>query len=274
MPDSGRTTSIDSAAAAAEDSKTVQSVERALSIIEAMAQYGIPMSLGELAARVDLKPSTVHRLLSTLMAKGFVNQDDNSRYKLSIKLFDIGNTATYAMDIKEIASPFMRELLDKCNETVNLAVLDQDEVVYIDQLESNNIVIVKMFARIGNRGPAYCTGSGKVLLAGLSPEDLNKYISHVNLQKFTSDTITDPAMLVKELARVRREGYALDLGERDEGVRCVAAPINNHEGQVMAALSVSGPSMRMTASYINNELTPLVKDMASRISEKMGYKPG
>lgn len=255
-----------------DDSKTVQSVERALTIIEALAEYGVPVSLGDLAEKVNLKPSTVHRLLSTLIVRGFVVQDENSHYKLSMKLFHIGNSATYAIDIKKIAAPIMLELLDKCNETVNLAVLDHGEVVYIDQLESNNIVIVKMFARVGNHGPAYCTGSGKVLLAGLTPEELNRYICTSELQRFTSDTITDSDMLAKELARVRKDGYALDLGERDEGVRCIAAPIKNHEDQVVAALSVSGPSMRMTASYINNELTPMVTELAGRISEKLGCK--
>jgi DNA-binding IclR family transcriptional regulator len=255
-----------------EDSKTVQSVERALSIIEALAEHGTPMNLGDLAERVTLKPSTVHRLLSTLMVRGFVDQDEYSRYKLAMKLFYIGNAATYASDIRSLAAPFMRDLLDKFNETVNLAILDRDQVVYIDQVESNNIVIVKMFARVGNRGPAHCTGSGKVLLAALSPEELSRYLETVELQRFTKDTITDSAMLAKELARVNREGYALDLGERDEEVRCIAVPIKNREGKVAAALSVSGPSMRMTPSYINNELIPVIKDVALRFSQKMGYR--
>lgn len=254
-----------------DENKTVQSVERALNIIEALAEYEVPVHLGDLAEKVKLKPSTVHRLLNTLIIKGFVDQDENSRYKLSMKLFHIGQSATYSMNIKKIAAPNMLELLDACNETVNLAVLDHGEVVYIDQLESNNIVIVKMFARIGNHGPAYCTGSGKVLLADLSKEELQRYISRTTFEKFTGDTITDPAMLIKELARVRIEGYALDLGERDEGVRCVAVPIKDHEGKVVAALSVSGPSMRMTASYINNELITIVKSLAAKISAKLGY---
>lgn len=258
-----------------DDHKTVQSVERTLDIIEKLAEYGSPVSLSELAESVDLKPSTVHRLLGTLMFRGFVDQDEHSRYKLALKVYHIGNAATYSMDIKKLAAPFMHELLDLCNETVNLAVLDRGEVVYIDQLESTNIVIVKMFARVGNRGPAYCTGSGKVLLAGLTREEFARYLNKTELDRFTSDTITDPAMLAKEIERVRKDGYALDLGERDEGVRCIAAPIKNQEDQVVAALSVSGPSMRMTASYINNELVPLVKSLAARISLQLGCRePG
>jgi DNA-binding IclR family transcriptional regulator len=255
--------------AVGDEPKRVQSVERTLDIIECMAEYGSPLSLSELAQRVNLKPSTVHRLLDTLIYRGFVNQDENSRYKLSLKLYYIGSAAN--MDLKRVASPFMHELLDLCNETVNLAVLDRGEVVYIDQLESNNIVIVKMFARVGNRGPAYCTGSGKVLLAGLTNEELMSYLSRTEMLPFTSETITEPAKLAKEIERVRRQGYALDLGERDEGVRCIAAPIKDGANRVVAALSVSGPCTRMTAAYID-ELIPLVKGLAKRISGELGYR--
>lgn len=253
-----------------DESKTVQSVERVLNIIETLAEHGSPMNLGDLAEKVGLKPSTTHRLLNTLLVRGFVDQDDDSRYKLSLKLFYIGNAAAYATDIKAIAAPFMRELLDLVNETVNLAILDNYQVVYIDQMESNNMVIVKMFARVGNRGPAHCTGSGKVLLAALSEEELSRYLATAKLERFTKDTITDSKLLAKELARVAREGYAIDFGERDDGVRCVAAPIKTHEGKVIAAISISGPSMRMTPSYISNELIPIIKDVALRLSMRLG----
>ncbi|WP_054696746.1 IclR family transcriptional regulator [Syntrophomonas palmitatica] len=255
----------------ADDNKSVQSVDRALSILEALSQAGQPLQLGELAQKVRLKPSTVHRLLSTLMKHDFVEQDAHSRYRLTMKLYYIGNSATYAANIKELAYPVMQELLERYNETVNLAILDRGEVVYIDQLESNHIVIVRMFARVGNRGPAYCTGSGKVLLAGLGKDELQRYFKNVALRGFTTDTITDPITLARELDKVRQDGYALDLGERDEGVRCVAAPIKNQEGSVIAALSVSGPSMRMTASFLTNELVPVVKELAAKISNKLGY---
>jgi len=183
----------------------------------------------------------------------------------------MGNSATYAVDVKELARPYMHELLDRYNETVNLAILDRGDVVYIDQLESNNIVIVRMFARVGNRGPAYCTGSGKVLLAGLDQDEFSRYLKNVSLRGFTADTITDPISLAREMDKVRENGYALDLGERDEGVGCVAAPIRNREGRVFAALSVSGPSMRMTAPFLGNQLAPVLRNYADLISAKLGY---
>lgn len=254
-----------------DDSKSVQSVDRALFILEALAEASRPLHLAELVQMVKLKPSTVHRLLGTLIKHDFVEQDDRSCYRLSMKLYYMGNSATYAVDIKELAHPVMQDLLDRYNETVNLAILDRGDVVYIDQLESNNIVIVRMFARVGNRGPAYCTGSGKVLLAGLNKEEFSRYLKNVTLRGFTNDTITDPLSLTRELDRVRKNGYALDLGERDEGVGCVAAPIKNREGKVVAALSVSGPSMRMTSPFLSSQLAPVLITYADKISTRLGY---
>ncbi|NLW91511.1 MAG: IclR family transcriptional regulator [Syntrophomonadaceae bacterium] len=254
-----------------EDSKSVQSVDRALLILEALTEASRPLHLAELVQMVKLKPSTVHRLLGTLIKHDFVEQDERSCYKLSMKLYYMGNSATYAVDVKELARPYMHELLDRYNETVNLAILDRGDVVYIDQLESNNIVIVRMFARVGNRGPAYCTGSGKVLLAGLDQDEFSRYLKNVSLRGFTADTITDPISLAREMDKVRENGYALDLGERDEGVGCVAAPIRNREGRVFAALSVSGPSMRMTAPFLGNQLAPVLRNYADLISAKLGY---
>lgn len=255
-----------------EDVRTVQSVDRALSLIEILADTQEPMQLGELAGKADLKSSTVHRLLGTLIHRGFVEQDAQGRYLLSIKLYHIGNAVTSATNLREIAIPHMRQLLERFNETVNLAVLEDYEVVYLEQLESSNIVVVRMFARVGSRGPAHCTGSGKVLLAGLHDSKLMKYFEEAELQRFTNETITDPSLLRRELRQVHRNGYALDLGEREEGVRCVAAPIKNRRGEVIAALSVSGPSMRMTASFMKAELCPRIKEAAALVSQKMGFR--
>lgn len=255
------------------DTSGVQSVERALSILEVLSEEEGPMSISDLADRVGLKVSTVHRLLNTLVLKGFVKQDEEtSKYRLTLKLLRMGRTALGYYDLRTTAKPYLHELVERCNETANLAVLNGGDVVYIDQLESKNLIIVKMFAKIGSRGPAHCTATGKVLLASLEDEELDKILNKMPLERFTSKTITDPALLRKELARVRKNGYALDLGERDEGVRCVAAPVRNYEGKVIAAISVSGPSLRITDYYLYNELISIVCEVAKKLSEKMGYK--
>lgn len=257
---------------AKEDVKTVQAVERALSILEVMAQAGAPITITDIAERSKLNVSTVHRLLGTLVVKGFVEQEpESTKYKLTMKLFKMGNAALYNIDIKDIARPYMQELVERCNETVNLSILDGTEVVYIDQLESTNMVIVKMFVKVGSKGPAHCTSSGKVLLANQPEDKLNNTLDKIEMKSYTNETITNKELFKKELEKVRQQGYAFSLGERDDAVRCVAAPIYNHEGRVVAAISVSGPANRITNSYLNHELIPIVLDVANKISAKLGF---
>jgi DNA-binding IclR family transcriptional regulator len=255
-----------------EESKTVQAVERALAIMDVLAEAAVPMAITDLAEKVQLNISTVHRLLSTLAINGYVEQDKSSHYKLGLKLFAMGKASLYAQDLQTISHPFLEELVARCNETANLAILDGRDVIYIDQVESNNIVIVRMFARVGSRGPAHATGSGKMLLSSLSDEDYDRLFAGVKLEHYTSETITDVNILKKELQRIRSQGYAIDLGERDENVRCVAAPIYNHEDNIIAAISISGPDTRITNYYLNNELVDIVLDTARKISQRLGYR--
>ncbi len=255
-----------------KEGKYVQSLERALNILEVMAKEGAPITVTELSEKVGLKISTVHRLLATFTHRGYVEQDPgDNKYRLGLKLLEIGNSVLYFADIRIVARPFLEGLVDRCNETANLAILDDSEVVYIDQVESKNLVIVKMLAQAGNRGHIHCTASGKSMLAFQTDEKIDEILEKAEMPKFTNETITDPADIKKELARIRREGYALDWGEREEHVRCVAAPIFNHENRVIAALSVSGPSNRITTYYMKNELVDIVKEFGAKISHKMGY---
>lgn len=257
-----------------KEGKHVQSLERALSILEVMAEEGAPIAVSDLAHKVELKVSTVHRLLATLYHRGYVEQDaDSNKYKLGLKLLEIGNAALYYSDIRTISRPYMEELVEKCNETVNLAILEGNSVVYIDQVESNNLIIVKMLAQVGNRGPIHCTASGKAMLAFMPPERMEELLNEISFEQYTNETIVDKDNLLKELERIRSEGHSLDWGEREEHVRCVAAPIFNHEGRVVAGISISGPSNRVTNYYMKNKLVDLVKEAAQKISIRMGYNP-
>lgn len=253
------------------DSRYVQSVERVFNILEIMAGEGAPITVTELAEKVNLKISTVHRLLSTLLHRGYVEQEEDNRYRLGLKMMELGNSVLYYSDIRTVARPYLEELVDRCNETVNLAILDDTDVVYIDQVESKNLIIVKMLAQVGNRGPVHCTSSGKALVAFLPEERMEETISKLDLVKYTNETITDLENLRKELKRVREDGYAVDWGEREEHVRCIAAPIFNYDGRAIATVSISGPSTRITTYYMKNELVDLIKETATRISHKMGY---
>lgn len=250
--------------------KTVQSVERALAIVDVLADEGSAMKLSAISSKLELNISTVHRLLNTLMVWGYVEQDPYlGRYRLGIKSFEIGNKALYSLDIRSVAKPHLKQLVDKTNETANLAVLVDGEVVYIDQVETHNII--KMFASPGTRGPAYCTGSGKALLASLSEHEVNRLTREMKFIEYTSKTITNPEKLKRELEKVRQQGISIDLGEMEEDVRCVAAPIQNHEGKTVAAISLSGPRTRMTDELIKKELVPMVKDTARQISSLLGW---
>lgn len=252
--------------------KKVQSIERALNLLEAMAEAGTPQGITALAGKAGLKASTVHRLLTTLVHRGYVTREGKGgRYRLGLKLLEIANAALVFSDVRGVVRPFLEELVEYCNETANLAVLDQTEIVYIDQVESHNYIIVKMLAQVGNRGPIHCTASGKVLLAHSDQETIDWIISSLELKKYTSETITAVGELKNELALVRENGFALDYGEMEEHVRCVAAPVFNHEGTVVASISVSGPSNRLSAYYMKNELARAVMESAALASAGLGY---
>ena len=255
-----------------QDRHNVQAVERALKILIILAEAGSPLTLSQIRDRTGLNISTAHRLLHTLMNDAFINQDaDTGKYMLGLRTFEVGHAALYSFDIRTLARPFLQELVDRCNQTTNLAILDQDDVVYIDQIESINMI--NIFARIGSRGPIHCTGAGKALLAQYSDRDFERFLLRkAPLRVFTVNTITNPALLKQNMLTVRHNGFSLDNGELEEGVRCVAVPVWNFEGKAIAAVSVSGPDTRFTDSFIHEQLIPEVKAAAEKISERLGFK--
>jgi len=272
MVEKGRPKAVKQDEMNSRDVKYVQSLERALSILEVMAKIGAPVTVTELAEEVDLNMSTVHRLLATLLHRGYVEQETgSSKYRLGLKMLKIANAVYSFSDIRTVARPYLEKLVERCNETANLALLDGTEIVYIDQVESHNYIIVKMFARVGNRGPVHCTASGKALLACLPDERVDYILDNITFDKYTNETITDPIHLKKELTRVRQDGYAFDWGEMEEYVRCIAAPVYDHEGNAVASIGVSGPSNRITSYYMKNELSEVVREIADKISARMGY---
>ncbi len=252
--------------------KNVQSLERALTLIEQMAEAGRPVTISELSEKTGLKISTVHRLLSTLLNRGYAEQNpETNKYQLGLKLLEVSNRIYSYSDIRTIVRPFVAELVERCNETANLAVLDDTEIVYIDQIESQNYIIVKMFAQVGNRGPVHCTASGKILLAYRPEKEIDDILSRIELKRHTDQTITEPKKLKKELLLAREQGYALDWGEMEEHVRCIAAPIFNYENKPAASIGVSGPDNRITRDYIKDALAGIVTEIAARASARLGY---
>lgn len=250
----------------------VQAVERALKILLILAEARQPLTLSQIRDRSGLNISTAHRLLHTLANYGFIAQDrETGKYMLGLRTFEVGHAALYSFDIRTAARPILQELVDRCNETTNLGILDQDDVVYIDQIESSNMI--QIFARIGSRGPIHCTGAGKCLLAHYTDREFERFLQRkMPLERYTDRTITDPARLREEMQLIRARGYALDNGELEDGVRCVAVPIWNYEGKAIAAVSVSGPDSRFTDDFIYDKLIPEVQAAAAKISERLGFR--
>lgn len=249
----------------------IQSVDRAITILNRLAERGGRASLAELARDMDLNRSTVHGLLATMRYHRLVSQDNEGRYVLGLKLFELGSAAIARLDLRTVAGPILQRLVDQFHETVHLVVGDGLDVVYIDKRESPQSM--RIVSQIGRRLPAYCTGVGKAMLAFKPEAKLAALLDRAELQPHTANTITDRGALHAQLQEIRRTGYALDDGELIEGLRCVAAPIRDHTGQVVAALSISGPSVRLKPEKIER-LIPAVKQAAADISDQLGYRGG
>jgi len=252
----------------------VQTIERVSSMLEILGQSPQGVSIKDLSLRVKLPKGTTHRLLSSLSYFGYVRQDSKTRnYFLGFKLVDLGNLLLSQLDLRREAEPFLRDLAERTKETVHMVILDRDEIVYIDKVETDqNTSGLRMASRVGLRNPAHSCAVGKVLLADISEEALDNFIKEKGLPKRTENTITHPAQLKEHLNLVRTQGYALDDEENEKGIRCVAAPIYNEAGRAVAAVSISGPAFRVTKKVIQESLKREVMETALKISQKLGFR--
>jgi IclR family acetate operon transcriptional repressor len=251
---------------------TVQSVDRSLELLEAMANLG-DVALTDLADATGLPPSTVHRLLATLVVRGWATRDQvTHRYRVGNRLLTVASAAHDRTDrLRELVRPYMERVLDEYDETVNLAVLDGSVIIYVDQVESSRPV--RMFSRVGNRVPAHASAAGKALLAFRSEPELDIFLANEPFSALTPRTITDVESLRREVARVRGRGYALDREEYDEGVRCVAAPLLDYTGMACAAMSVSGPTARVKR-HDTQKVGTHIAEIAREASAALGYTAG
>lgn len=247
--------------------KPVHSIERALAILEALGERPEGYGCTELGQLLRLHKSTVHRILSTLQSYGFAEQDPNTeRYKLGMKLVYLGLKLLNSLDFRQVARPYMHELVEISRETVQLAVLDGNEVLVVERDQSPEAITVNL----GLRCQVHCTAEGKVLLAALPNETVINILKSQGMTQYTVNTITDIEQMLSHLERVRSQGFAINAEELVEGVRSIAAPIYNHNGDVIAALSISGPSSRLTLERISRLVTVL-KETCTSISMQLGY---
>lgn len=225
------------------------------------------MTLDEIARRSGVHKSTASRLMRTLQRHGFV-QVQNRHYRLGLGIFSLAHAAAEQLDIREVARPHLESLAHLTRETVHLAVLDDQEVVYIDKIDSQHPL--RMYSRIGRRAPCYCTGLGKALLAFLPPGEREKTAAAITYRRFTRNTITDPADLLAHLEQVRRQGYAVDNHEHEDEIHCIAAPIHGLDGRPVAAVSIAAPRSRMPRPELESYV-PALLDATRQISAELGH---
>lgn len=245
----------------------VQSLDRALEILKLLGAEP-EMRVTDLARRLEVHKSTASRLLSTLEEHGLVEQNPtNERYRLGYGLVRLAGSVVAELDLARAARPVLEQLAARTSETVNLAILQGDQVINIDQIAAPHLVVNVNW--VGKQTPLHCTSNGKVLLAYLAQEERSRLLSR-SLARFTPRTITDRLTLEKQLRRVVQDGYAFTLEELEVGLNAVAAPVHKTHGMVTAAVSVAGPSYRVTPHRLE-ELGGMVKEAGEAISQRMGY---
>lgn len=246
-------------------------VERALGMLEAVAQEPDGLSNAEISRKLQIPKSSASYILRTLEKQNYLNRDDQSgKYRVGLKILSLSRGALSGIDVREVALPIMRHLVDKTNLTCHLAILDGPEAVYIEKVEPTGFI--RMDTWVGRRMRVHATSVGKSLVAHISSERLEKMIAERAMEKRTPKTITTLARLLKELEKVRTQGYAVDDEENNLGARCLGAPVFNQQGMVEASLGLSG-----TINQVNSQTMPRIiealKDAARHISMQLGYRP-
>ncbi len=249
----------------------VQVLDRAVAILETLAARDEDLSLFEIAERLRLHKSTIHRLLMVLERHRLVERRaDGGKYGLGLRLFEFGSKAFTRLGLGERARPHLEKLAAETGETAHLCILDGGGVLYLEKVEPSRTVRVP--SSVGQRNPAHCTAVGKALLAYLPERNLEALLESRGLKAYTRNTITTPALLQRELRTIRQRGYAIDDEEIEEGLRCVGAPVRDHSGRVVASMSIAGPAFRVTRAKAP-ALARAVMKVADAFSSELGYRP-
>ncbi len=242
----------------------VQSVMKAIDLLEALAAAGGELGLSELAADVSLPLPTIHRLIRTLVDRGLVRQLPNRRYALGAALIPLAEAARSMLS--GWAEPVLSHLVETLGETANLAVLDGDRATYVAQVPSHHSM--RMFTEVGRKVDTHSTGVGKALLAELGDEEVRRLLARTGMPAKTANTVTDPDVLIEELERIRRDGFTLDREEQEIGVFCIAVPLR----RTGMAISVSGPPPRMSTDLIERAV-PALTAAAEELAAQVGDRP-
>lgn len=248
----------------------VQSLHRAVSILQAVARERDGIGLADLCRVVELHSSTTFHIAKTMVTLGLISQNpDNKRYRVGSRLFALASGALDEIELLSFAHPFMEELAETTGENSHLAARSGRDVVIIGKVDGS--ASIRMSERIGSARPQHATAIGKVLLASLAPEKLESWLATADLLSITPKTIVDPELLRNQLKEVRDTGIAFDDGEFDPEIRCAAAPVRAFSGEVVAAIGINAPVWRFSLAKLNST-AELVKDVAARLSRQFGAK--
>ena len=253
-----------------ERSYVIKTVDKALDLLEQFNGDRDELGVTELSQRLNLHKNNVFRLLATLETKGYIEQNKaTENYRLAVKSLELGQAFIKQLGFVRPVRPFLKEIVEKCNETAYLGTIRQNCAVYVDMEETNQIV--KVANRVGCRIPIHCTAIGKAQIAYASEEELEKLGILDHMERFTPNTIVNRVEFLKHIKEVAKRGYAIDNEEYNLGVRCVGIPLRDYMGRVVGGISVSGPSYRMTDEVLKEKITPVVIEAAEKVSKRLGF---
>jgi IclR family transcriptional regulator, KDG regulon repressor len=245
-----------------------RTVLKALDVLECLAFSSQSLSAPEVAERCGLTRPTTYRLISTLAARGYVASGQDGRYRLGSKMLSLSKRLIEHAQLPQLARPDLEALCQEAGESVHLGVLEDTEVLYLDKVES--VTAARMYSVVGTRNPLHSTSLGKAILAFLPQNERKMLLNRIAYTQRTPNTITDRDSLEQHLEQVRAQGFAVDNVENEEGIRCVGVPVLGNAEIPIAAISISGPTVRMTPERVE-ELAPMLQETGRRISEKFGF---
>ena len=249
----------------------IESLFRGLSILSALSESPHPLNLTELSSQLRLSKSTIQRLTFTLQHLGYIERDEETKkYRLGRKVLSLGLSMMRNLDIRRVALPYLEEASKEIGENVNLAIMDGMEIVYLERIKTQQILNVNL--QVGSRLPVYSTSMGKVMLAFLPQDRLEEVLGKIVFQPLTPYTITNKEHLRKELKKIRKRGFAVNNEELSLGLRSVAAPVRNFEGEVIAAVNTGVLSIRVSLKKLETELAKKMIETADKISLALGFK--
>ena len=249
----------------------IKSLQKGLMVLEAFARSAHPMTLQEIAGELGIGPTTMFRFLHTLEKTGFIEKDiKHKTYRLTPKVLTLGYAVFHSSDLWQTAHPYLVKTSARLNETMNMAILDGTDILYIDRIKTQKILQINL--EIGSKLPAYCTSMGRVLLSGLPEDEAREILSASKREKFTEKTLTDINAIERVLEKTRREGYALNDGELAPELKSIAAPVRNETGRVVAAVNIAVHASQYDVSKMKKVLLPALKETTQTISAALGHR--